>query len=66
MFELPSARTFIAGGNEFLFARFYDVYEGVQLVQLESPPIVSGVPDMPPSDSQNVEETRNLMQTSNW
>ena len=47
MFELPSARTFIAGGNEFLFARFYDVYEGVQLVQLESPPIVSGVSDMP-------------------
>ena len=34
MFELPSARTFIAGGNEFLVARFYDVYEGVQLVQL--------------------------------
>ena len=66
MFELPSARTFIAGGNEFLFARFYDVYEGVQLVQLESPPIVSGVPDMRPSDSQNEEETRNLMQTSNW
>ena len=30
------------------------------------PPIVSGVPDMHPSDSQNVEETRNLMQTSNW
>ena len=66
MFELPSARTFIAGGNEFLFARFYDVYEGVQLVQLENPPIVSGVPDMHPSDSQNVEETRNLMQTSIW
>ena len=66
MFELPSARTFIAGGNEFLFARFYDVYEGVQLVQLESPPIVSGVPDMHPSDSQNVEETRNLMQTFSW
>ena len=63
MFELPSARTFIAGGNEFLFARFYDVYEGMQLVQLENPPIVSGVPDMHPSDSQNVEETRNLMQT---
>ena len=63
MFELPSARTFIAGGNEFLFARFYDVYEGVQLVQLESPPIVSGVPDMHPSDCPNVEETRNLMQT---
>ena len=66
MFELPSARTFIAGGNEFLFARFYDVYEGVQLVQLENPPIVSGVPDMHPSDSQNVEETRNLMQTFGW
>ena len=63
MFELPSARTFIAGGNEFLFARFYDVYEGVQLVQLESPPIVSGVPDMHPSDCPNVEETRNPMQT---
>ena len=46
MFELPSARTFIAGGNEFLFARFYDVYEGVQLVQLENSPIVSGVPDI--------------------
>ena len=66
MFELPSARTFIAGGNEFLFARFYDVYEGVQLVQPESPPIVSGVPDMHLSDSQNVEETRNLMQTFSW
>ena len=36
MFELPSARTFIAGGNEFLFARFYDVYEGVQLVQSDA------------------------------
>ena len=66
MFELPSARTFIAGGNEFLFARFYDVYEGVQLVQLENPPIVSGVPDMHPSDSQNVEETRNLMPATAW
>ena len=30
------------------------------------PPIVSGVPDMHPSDSQNVEETRNLMQTFSW
>ncbi len=58
MFELPSARTFIAGGNEFLFARFYDVYEGVQLVQLNSP---ISVPDNTPSDSQNVEETRNLI-----
>ena len=66
MSELSPALISIAGGNEFLFARFYDVYEGAQLVQLESPPIVSGVPDMHPSDSQNVEETRNLMQTSNW
>ena len=66
MFELPSARTFIAGGNEFLFARFYDVYEGVQLVQLESPPIVSGVPDMHPSDSQNVEETRIIEDANIW
>ena len=63
MSELSPALISIAGGNEFLFARFYDVYEGVQLVQLENPPIVSGVPDMHPSDSQNVEETRNLMQT---
>ena len=63
MFELPSARTFIAGGNEFLFARFYHVYEGVQLVLPESPPIVSGVSDMHPSDCPNVEETRNPMQT---
>ena len=66
MSELSPALISIAGGNEFLFARFYDVYEGVQLVQLENPPIVSGVPDMHLSDSQNVEETRNLMQTSNW
>ena len=66
MSELSPALISIAGGNEFLFARFYDVYEGVQLVQLENAPIVSGVPDMHPSDSQNVEETRNLMQTSNW
>jgi hypothetical protein len=29
----------------------------------ESPPIVSGVSDMHPSDYPNVEETRNLMQT---
>ena len=39
MFELPSAQTFIAGGNEFLFARFYDVYEGVQLVLPEVRPL---------------------------
>lgn len=57
MSELSPALISIAGGNEFLFARFYDVYEGVQLVQLENPPIVSGVPDMHPLDCPNVEET---------
>ena len=54
----------IADGNEFRFARFYNVYEGVQLVRPESPPIVSGVSDMHPSDCPNVEETRNPMQKS--
>ena len=63
MSELPSAIFLIADGNEFRFARFYIVYEGVQLVRLKSPPIVSGVSDMPPSDCPNVEETRNPMQT---
>ena len=63
MFELPSALFLIADGNEFRFARFYIVYEGVQLGRLESPPIVFGVPDMSPSDCPNVEETRNPMQT---
>jgi len=63
MSELPSAMFSIADGNEFWFARFYIVYEGVQLVRLESPPIVSGVSDMHPSDCPNVEETRNPMQT---
>ena len=58
MSELSPALISIAGGNEFLFARFYHVYEGVQLVLPESPPIVSGVSDCP-----NVEETRNQMQT---
>ena len=62
MSELSPALISIAGGNEFLFARFYHVYEGVQLVLPESPPIVSGVSDMHPADCQNVEETRNLMQ----
>ena len=62
MSELPSAMFLIADGNEFRFARFYIVYEGVQLVRPESPPIVSGVSDMHPSDCPNVEETRNLMQ----
>ena len=63
MSELSPALISIAGGNEFLFARFYHVYEGVQLVLPESPPIVSGVSDMHPSDCPNVEETRNPMQT---
>ena len=65
MSELPSALFLIADGNEFRFARFYIVYEGVQLVRPESPPIVSGVSDMHPSDCPNVEETRNPMQTFN-
>ena len=64
MFELPSALFLIADGNEFRFARFYIVYEGVQLGRLESPPIVSGVSDMSPLDCPNVEETRNPMQIS--
>ena len=63
MSELPSAMFLIADGNEFRFARFYIVYEGVQLVRPESPPIVSSVSDMHPSDCPNVEETRNQMQT---
>ena len=63
MSELPSAIFSIADGSEFRFARFYIVYEGVQLGRLESPPIVSGVSDMHPSDCPNVEETRNPMQT---
>ena len=44
------------------FARFYIVCEEVPLGTPESPPIVSGVSDMHPSDCPNVEETRNLMQ----
>ena len=63
MSELSSALFLIADGNEFRFARFYIVYEGVQLGRLESPLIVFGVPDMSPSDCPNVEETRNPMQT---
>ena len=63
MFELPSAMFLIADGNEFRFARFYIVCEEVPLGTPESPPIVSGVSDMHPSDCPNVEETRNLMQT---
>ena len=63
MSESASALFSIADAGEFRFARFYIVYEGVQLVRPESPPIVSGVPDMHPSDCPNVEETRNPMQT---
>ena len=63
MSKSSSALTLIADDDEFRFARFYIVYEGVQLGRLESPPIVSGVSDMPPLDCPNVEETRNPMQT---
>ena len=63
MSELPSAVFLIADGNEFRFARFYIVCEEVPLGTPESPPIVSGVSDMHPSDCPNVEETRNPMQT---
>ena len=66
MSELPSAMFLIADGNEFRFARFYIVCEEVPLGTPESPPIVSGVSDMHPADCQNVEETRNLMQTFSW
>ena len=64
MSESASALFSIADAGEFRFARFYIVYEGVQLGRLESPPIVFGVPDMSPSDCPNVEETRNPMQIS--
>ena len=57
MSELSHALISIAGGNEFLFARFYHVYEGVQLVLPESPPIVSGVSDMHPSVSKRGRDT---------
>ncbi len=66
MSELPSAMFLIAHGSEFRFARFYIVCEEVPLGTPESPPIVSGVSDMHPADCQNVEETRNLMQTFSW
>ena len=66
MSELASALISIADANEFRFARFNIVYEGAQLVLPESPPIVSGVSDMHPSDCPNVEETRNQMQSSGW
>ena len=66
MSELPAALFLIADGNEFRFARFYIVCEEVPLGTPESPPIVSGVSDMHPSDCPNVEETRNPMQTFSW
>ena len=42
------------------------VCEEVPLGTPESPPIVSGVSGMRPSDCPNVEETRNPMQTFSW
>ena len=63
MSESASALFSIADAGEFRFARFYIVCEEVPLGTPESPPIVSGVPDMHPSDCPNVEETRNPMQT---
>ena len=47
MSESASALFSIADAGEFRFARFNIVYEGAQLVLPESPPIVSGVSDMP-------------------
>ena len=66
MFETASALFSIADAGEFRFARFYTVCEEVPLGTPESPPIVSGVSDMHPSDFPNVEETRNQMQSSGW
>ena len=63
MSESASALFSIADAGEFRFARFYIVCEEGPLGTPESPPIVSGVPDMHPSDCPNVEETRNPMQT---
>ena len=63
MFELASALFSIADANEFRFARFYIVCEAVPLGTLESPLIVCGLSDTL-RESPNVEETRNLMQTS--
>ena len=58
MSESSSALFSIADDDEFRFARFYIVCEEVPLGTPESPPIVSGVSDMHPSDCSNVEETR--------
>ena len=66
MSESASALFSIADAGEFRFARFYIVCEEGPLGTPESPPIVSGVSDMHPSDCPNVEETRNPMQTFSW
>ena len=66
MSESASALFSIADAGEFRFARFYIVCEEAPLGTPESPPIVSGVSDMHPSDCPNVEETRNSMQTFSW
>ena len=66
MSESASVLFSIADAGEFRFARFYIVCEEVPLGTPESPPIVSGVSDMHPSDFPNVEETRNPMQTFGW
>ena len=58
MSESVSALFSIADAGEFRFARFYIVCEEGPLRTPESPPIVSGVSDMHPSDCPNVEETR--------
>ena len=63
MSESASALFSIADAGEFRFARFYIVCEEMPLGTPESPPIVSGVSGMRPSDCPNVEETRNPMQT---
>ena len=63
MSESASALFSIADAGKFRFARFYTVCEEVPLGTPESPPIVSGVSDMHPSDFPNVEETQNPMQT---
>ena len=47
MSESASALFSIADAGEFRFARFYIVCEEVPLGTPESPPIVSGVSDMP-------------------
>ena len=52
MSESASALFSIADAGEFQFTRFYIVCEEVPIGTPESPPIISGVPDMYPSDYQ--------------